>query len=66
MRCPECGKNCYIDEKNNDFACSDENCLMSIGYNKYLDRIFSEEITGINCEVTKFHHCKISQIKKNK
>ena len=63
LKCPVCGKDCYIDEKNNDFACIDENCLMKCGYNEYLDRAFSEEIPGRNCEVTQIYQLENKMIK---
>lgn len=52
-KCPICGKAIYIDGKNNNFACVDENCIISSGWHEYLEEIFTEpEIikSSRNCE----------------
>jgi hypothetical protein len=36
LKCPICGKDIYISEKAEDFACKDINCPVGHGYNSYL------------------------------
>ncbi len=40
-KCPICGNNIIIDRKNDNFACSNNDCEISQGWHEYLKKIFT-------------------------
>ena len=41
LKCPICGKKCYLDERTGNYACIDSNCDFAIGSKKYYLKLFS-------------------------
>ena len=41
--CQLCGSKFYVDDKTTDFACTNPNCKMSEGYNKYIKGLMELE-----------------------
>lgn len=41
--CQLCGSKFYVDGKTTDFACTNQDCKMSEGYNKYIEGLMELE-----------------------
>jgi hypothetical protein len=44
LKCPICGKKCYLHERTGNYACMDSNCGFAIGSKEYYLKLFRRYI----------------------
>jgi len=50
LKCPICGKKCYLHEKTSNYACIDSNCDFAVGSKEYYLKLFRRCINDKKCD----------------